>query len=109
MSYENGFVAGLKRSTLQMEPIIQAGNERFVHHMVLYECHVPAAPDGSPQDSSAIFEQHLGTENGANCYFNDMPDEFYLCLTQNTFAWVRLLGHSSKVHYWTGSDSGLNF
>ena len=67
-----------------MEPVIQEGHERNVHHMTLYECHVPV---GEPS-SQEIFEQYVGTENGVNCYREEMPDEFYYCMSQSTYVWV---------------------
>jgi len=51
-------------------PKIQPGNERFVHHMMLYECH-----DKNPDDT---FKQHV-YKSGYKCYNPNMPDDFKKC------------------------------
>lgn len=54
----------------QYVPVIQKGNERHVHHMLLYECHV--------SDSERHFEKWLDVE-GAQCYGPNMPVSWYKC------------------------------
>ncbi|XP_023339731.1 DBH-like monooxygenase protein 1 [Eurytemora carolleeae] len=52
-------------------PRIQPGNERFVHHMMLYECH-----DSSPDQ---VFSKHVDSMLGYECYTPNMPDDFLKC------------------------------
>ncbi|XP_047468824.1 DBH-like monooxygenase protein 1 [Penaeus chinensis] len=51
-------------------PVIQKGNEKHVHHILLYECHV--------SDSERHFEKWLDVE-GAQCYGPNMPVSWYKC------------------------------
>ena len=69
-----------KHQMVALEPLIQSGNEAYVHHMVLYECHVP--------DSNTWFEHHVDS-SGAACYSPNMPPEWTFCLATNAWAWVR--------------------
>ena len=62
-----------------LRPLIQPGNEAYVHHMVLYECHV--------SESKTWFEHHVGS-SGAACYSPNMPPEWTFCLATNAWAWV---------------------
>ena len=64
--------------------MISPGHSSYVHHMVLYECHVPSGDDGS----AAWFERHVGS-GGERCYSPNMPPEWTFCLATNTLAWVR--------------------
>merc|ERR1719419_453381 len=66
------------------EPIIHEGHENYVHHMVLYECHV-STTDGA--DSSEWFEHHVGGDGHA-CYSPNMPQEWSFCLATNAWAWA---------------------
>ena len=51
-------------------PKIQPGNERYVHHLMLYECHDPN-PDQT-------FRRHV-YKSGYKCYTPNMPDDFKKC------------------------------
>jgi hypothetical protein len=44
---------------------------RFVHHMMLYECHA-----SSPDDA---FSRHVDSMMGYECYTPNMPDDFLKC------------------------------
>ena len=70
-----------KNHMVALKPLIQSGNEAYVHHMVLYECHV--------RNSSVWFDQHLES-SGAACYSPNMPPEWTFCLATNAWAWVSL-------------------
>ena len=66
-------------STFIAEVDLFLGNEAYLHHMVLYECHVP--------NSNHWFEQHVN-KDGAACYSPNMPAEWSFCLATNAWAWV---------------------
>lgn len=51
-------------------PKIQPGNERYVHHMMLYECHDP-----NPEET---FKRHV-YKSGYKCYTPNMPEDFKKC------------------------------
>ena len=68
-----------KHHMVALRPLIQPGNEAYVHHMVLYECHV--------KDSSSWFDHHAGAQ-GEACYSPNMPPEWTFCLATNAWAWV---------------------
>ena len=68
-----------KHHMVALRPLIQKGNEAYVHHMVLYECHV--------SDSQTWFENHVGS-SGAACYSPNMPPEWTFCLATNAWAWM---------------------
>ena len=68
-----------KHHMIALRPLIQKGNEAYVHHMVLYECHV--------SDSKTWFENHVGS-SGAACYSPNMPPEWTFCLATNAWAWA---------------------
>ncbi len=70
-----------KHHMVKLEPLIQPGNEAYVHHMVLYECHVSS--------SDVWFDQHAKRSSGAACYSPNMPAEWTFCLATNAWAWVR--------------------
>ena len=59
------------------------GHEAYVHHMVLYECHV--------KDSGVWFDHHAGA-TGEACYSPNMPPEWTFCLATNAWAWVSTTG-----------------
>lgn len=63
----------------QMEAVIEPGNERHVHHMILYECFV----DG---DSESVFEPLIG--KGAVCFSEGAPQEFSHCQRHFAFTWA---------------------
>nr|CAD7415206.1 unnamed protein product [Timema cristinae] len=64
---------------LQYEPLIQRGNEGFVHHMLLYEC--VEAPE-----STILFESYV-SHRGTACYGPNMPAIWEKCLTP-VLAWA---------------------
>lgn len=68
-----------KHHMIALEPLIQEGHEAYVHHMVLYECHV--------EDAQVWFEQHVESK-GAACYSPNMPAEWTFCLATNAWAWA---------------------
>ena len=72
---------------------IISGHEAYVHHMVLYECHV--------KDSSVWFDHHAGA-TGEACYSPNMPPEWTFCLATNAWAWV------STIKFITPDLSTLN-
>ena len=51
-------------------PKIQSGHERYVHHMMLYECH-----DDNPEET---FKRHV-YKSGYRCYTPNMPGDFKKC------------------------------
>lgn len=68
----------------QFEPVIEPGHESYLHHMVLYECHVPRE-----SSASAWFAHHaVEGAQGARCYSPNMPPEWTFCLATNTLAWA---------------------
>ncbi len=71
----------VKHHMIALRPLIHPGNEAYVHHMVLYECHVP---DG---DSSDWFDHHVN-KSGEACYSPNMPPEWSFCLATNAWAWA---------------------
>ncbi len=66
--------------------MIAASQLRYVHHMVLYECHVES---DSGSASQLWFDHHATSGAGAACYSPNMPPEWTFCLATNTWAWVR--------------------
>uniref|UniRef100_UPI00358F684C uncharacterized protein n=1 Tax=Myxine glutinosa TaxID=7769 RepID=UPI00358F684C len=54
-----------KHHLVKVEPVIQQGNERYVHHMILYSCR------------RGTKELHR-TEH--RCYNKNMPDDFWSCV-----------------------------
>ena len=77
-----------KHHMISLEPLIQSGHESYVHHMVLYECHVPAGAGGGPGATSADwFQRHTG-QPGQPCYSPNMPAEWSFCLATNAWAWA---------------------
>ena len=51
-------------------PKVQPGNEGYVHHMMLYECH-----DDRPEET---FRRHI-YKSGYKCYTPNMPEDFKKC------------------------------
>ena len=45
-----------KHHMIALEPLIQRGHEPYVHHMVLYECHIPSADLSDGATSADWFE-----------------------------------------------------
>jgi len=60
----------------QYEPVLQPGNENYVHHMLLYECVAPHQYE--PLES--MFERYV-EHPGESCYSNSMPVEWDHCMT----------------------------
>lgn len=58
-----------KHHIIRIEPAIQPNNERYVHHMVLYEC-----VGGVPEDLEAYVEH-----DGHECYAENMPPSMKKC------------------------------
>jgi dopamine beta-monooxygenase len=54
-------------------PILTPGSERYVHHMVLYECH---DTDGN-SDSYSRFNHHVNS--GYECHAPNIPPDFKRC------------------------------
>lgn len=65
-----------------MEAVIQPGNERQVHHILVYECY---GKGGS--STSEIYEKHVGKE-AVECYTPQMPPEYLDCMTHYASGWV---------------------
>ena len=77
-----------KHQVIAYEPIIEKGNEDFVHHIVLYEC-IPK--DTEMVDKSTIthmLEHYLQKDTTADCHTPNMPDAFGLCFERSTIGWV---------------------
>lgn len=70
-----------KHHMIGFVPLIESGHESYVHHMVLYECHVP-------DDSTDHYFAHHVNGAGARCYSPNMPPEWSYCLATNTWAWA---------------------
>ncbi len=81
-----------KHHMIGFEPVISPGRESYLHHMVLYECHVP-----QEEDSADWFESHAAAGKGARCYSPNMPPEWTFCLATNTWAWVSKQAKSGKI------------
>jgi len=81
---------GVKHHMVALEPLIQAGHESYVHHMVLYECHIPATVLGEAAEgaSSADWFQRHVDQPGQPCYSPNMPAEWSFCLATNAWAWA---------------------
>ena len=79
----------------QFEPVIQPGHESYVHHMVLYECHVPG------ESTEEWFQHHAESGQGERCYSPNMPPEWTFCLATNTWAWVRINLFLQTCSGWT--------
>ncbi|XP_071518366.1 DBH-like monooxygenase protein 1 homolog [Panulirus ornatus] len=67
-----------KNQFIGYTPVIQEGNEQYVHHMVLFECKLPK--------SSLHYEKWLGVE-GLQCYSSSMPRSWNHCKTP-IMAWA---------------------
>ena len=78
-----------KHHMIAIEPLIQPGHESYVHHMVLYECHIPddlmAGAEGA--SSADWFQRHVD-QPGQPCYSPNMPAEWSFCLATNAWAWA---------------------
>ncbi|KAJ9595787.1 hypothetical protein L9F63_013031, partial [Diploptera punctata] len=65
-----------KHHMIGYEPLLEAGNEQYVHHMLLYECVVPH----QFTTTEKIFQKYV-THPGAACYSPMMPQEWDQCMT----------------------------
>lgn len=76
-------------SLFQYEPVLQPGNERYIHHMLLYECVAPhhfASLD-------SMFQKYV-EHPGESCYSSSMPTEWDQCMTA-IVAWA--IGSQGKI------------
>ncbi|KDR14580.1 MOXD1-like protein 1 [Zootermopsis nevadensis] len=65
-----------KHHIIGYEPVLQPGNERYIHHMLLYECVAPhhfASLD-------SMFQKYV-EHPGESCYSSAMPTEWDQCMT----------------------------
>jgi len=77
-----------KHHMIAIEPLIQPGHESYVHHMVLYECHIPEDEvDAAGATTADWFQRHINKE-GQPCYSPNMPAEWSFCLATNAWAWA---------------------
>lgn len=65
-----------KHHMIGYEPLLQPGNERYVHHMLLYEC---VAPHQFASTDSMF--QRFVEHPGESCYSSAMPPEWDQCMT----------------------------
>ncbi|XP_068081062.1 MOXD1 homolog 1 [Anabrus simplex] len=68
-----------KHHMIGYEPVLQEGHERYVHHMLLYECAIPP-------HKTAQFDRYVAQE-GESCYAPNMPQDWDQCLTP-VVAWA---------------------
>lgn len=73
----------------QYEPVLQPGNEHYIHHMLLYECVAPH--EFVSLDS--MFQRYV-EHPGEFCYSTAMPTEWDHCMTA-IVAWA--VGSEGKV------------
>ena len=78
-----------KHHMIALEPLVQPGHESYVHHMVLYECHIPPElrAEAGGATSADWFERHVSGP-GQPCYSPNMPAEWSFCLATNAWAWA---------------------
>jgi len=78
-----------KHHMIAIEPLIQSGHESYVHHMVLYECHIPGdlMKEAEGATSADWFQRHVN-QPGEACYSPNMPAEWSFCLATNAWAWA---------------------
>jgi len=97
-----------KHHMIALEPLIQPGHEPYVHHMVLYECHVPADQVEAAGATTADWFQRHVDQPGQPCYSPNMPAEWSFCLATNAWAWaVGSVGERLPEH--TGMPLGEHF
>jgi hypothetical protein len=60
----------------QYEPVLQPGNEHYVHHMLLYECVAPH----QFASTDSMFQRYV-EHPGESCYSPAMPPEWDQCIT----------------------------
>ncbi|CAL4059444.1 unnamed protein product, partial [Meganyctiphanes norvegica] len=88
-----------KHHVIGYEPIIDVSNIQYVHHMILYECHL--------KDSHLHLEK-FAQAKGSQCYGGNMPPSWYACNTP-LIAWaVGSEGESypSQAGFPLGEDFG---
>ena len=99
-----------KHHMIALKPLIQPGHESYVHHMVLYECHIPGdlmKDAGAGASSADWFQRHVD-QPGEPCYSPNMPAEWSFCLATNAWAWaVGSEGETLPEH--TGMPLGEEF
>ncbi|XP_046406424.1 MOXD1 homolog 1-like [Ischnura elegans] len=66
-----------KHHMIGYTPVLEAGNDRHVHHMLLYQCSVPKQSIHSAQ---MLYDKHIH-QSGAACYSPKMPHEWETCIT----------------------------
>lgn len=59
-----------KHHMIGYRPVLAPGSERYVHHMMMYECH-------DPDDSYSTFNHHVNS--GYECNTPNMPKDFKKC------------------------------
>ncbi|XP_069946728.1 MOXD1 homolog 1 [Cherax quadricarinatus] len=72
-----------KSQVIGFVPVIEERNVQNVHHVLLYECHVP----GSDQLSSSHYYEKWLEVQGVQCYGPSMPVSWTYCSTP-VFAWA---------------------
>ena len=99
-----------KHHMIGLEPLIQPGHESYVHHMVLYECHIPGeAMEGAGAGASSAdwFQRHVD-QSGEPCYSPNMPAEWSFCLATNAWAWA-VGSEGERLPEHTGMPLGEEF
>jgi len=78
-----------KHHMIALEPLIEPGHESYVHHMVLYECHIPHSQIEAAGGATTAdwFQRHVD-QPGQPCYSPNMPAEWSFCLATNAWAWA---------------------
>jgi len=97
-----------KHHMIALEPLIQPGHEPYVHHMVLYECHIPREQVEAAGATTADWFQRHVDQPGQPCYSPNMPAEWSFCLATNAWAWaVGSVGERLPEH--TGMPLGEEY
>ena len=91
-----------KHHMIGLEPLIQPGHESYVHHMVLYECHIPEDQVEAAGATTADWFQRHVEQPGQPCYSPNMPAEWSFCLATNAWAWA--VGSSGE---WLPEHTGM--
>ncbi|XP_070572376.1 DBH-like monooxygenase protein 1 homolog [Ptychodera flava] len=63
-----------KHHIIKYEPVIQTGNEAYVHHILVYQCR-------------SDFNETQYHQTGHICYTANMPDDWYYC-SSTVIAWA---------------------
>jgi len=97
-----------KHHMIALEPIIQPGHESYVHHMVLYECHIPEdVVEAAGATTADWFQRHV-EQPGQPCYSPNMPAEWSFCLATNAWAWA-VGSEGERLPEHTGMPLGEKF